>query len=1469
MQTWENVYVFISSTFNDMHAERDYLVKRVFPELSEWCEERKLRLVDIDLRWGVTEKDSQENKRVVEVCLSNIDRCRPLFLCFLGQRRGWVPKRDDISDATFDAFPKLENYLGSSVTEMEVTHALIDPMLNGSVLELQNRERAFFFMRDPEYLDDITDQNIRNVYTNEAEANPVIADYCLEELKDQVRETGRPTFEYTATWNVQATTPELLAPGKPAGIERGRLSGFRCDEQELSEVVIGQLKSAVEELYPDRAPTETAAPLQRELDEQARFLQFAQEGFIERTGDFDEIDRFLAGDDMRPCAVCAPAGMGKTSYLARLVDRLQNKGAHDVMYRFVGTSEESVSQGSMLMSLAAEITERFGVKDVPSAPRKIAETLPDLLDKAAETAGKPLVVVIDAINQLDTALDDISWIPAALPENVKFLYSFKLGEAAGDALCRELQERGEACVLQLDGFKDESNRRAVVSQYLSLYLKELDDANIDDIVTSSGSDNPLFLKVLLSELRVFGSHEGLHGQIAEQFGTTPQTAFDGLLDRLERDPGYSAVPARELVANLFGWLAHSKNGLEPGELADLLETSGLAANGADANDSVRLILRQLRAFLAKRDKRHDFFYESFLMAARERYSHPAHGGKADAEWHSDLARYFESLDNASERKTFELAYQYAHAGRGGDLVTLLTSFDYLERRIHQGGLQALAQDYGLAQIPQAAINPDDQRQLALIGEAIEMTAPTVGRDITQLPIQLFGRLMGFEAPLVKRLLEDSDRTLAARCQPWLKPLYAFLPQPGSRIARYYQALASNGAALYRDRCRMAVYCDDDRTVKVAEIDSGRVLRSFPLRSKPNWICLCEDENMLAIREMTRLYFLNLTTGRTYDAEGVAGTTVNQFAEHKGLIVTTGREPGASETAVFVSDVRTGKLVHTLTFKSGRPEDGFVNAFTAAFDQETGLLFMSTEEVGFAAYNLSEGFSPVRHYRNPGCENLDIKWKSTKLFLPEGIPYLVTATDYDGLNVYNKQSGKALAQRRIFNASGIRMAASPDGSVLAYSNFATVKFLSLATFEDLPGLALDNSKNTIDALAFSRDGRTLFVGRANGAIEAWDMQTLQQGIVYDEVKTSVKELHPDAQGDKLVSVHAGQVVVWDSSKEKAAADTTVFDVPVESFALAPDDSFLIASTTSTDGAIYRIEVPSMQCRRLVDSNNSFHARRDAIITCDSKHFGVTTYHDMEFYDCETGETAGSFHAVDALNTGDNDAQIIRNPRFAPASLSIGPRNLTVLYTQYGFLVMQDPDAPGRERLIDAFPGSVGFSRQFDNGTKLLAFSNAYTFDASVPRLKRRDDPALEDGVKLFDLASGACMEHTDDWLPLYLESLELKDHPAIKRALSNYYTTQHVSWQRFGEALQLIRREPGRVIFKRASRKLPGTAAEYAAGFVVWDSTRPEPLCWYKGSDENVRYASDGRYAFMIERNTLVAFSLENIPDMQPAPTNGE
>jgi hypothetical protein len=50
---WKTIRVFISSKFRDMLAERDYLVKVVFPALRERLERYRIYADDIDLRWGV------------------------------------------------------------------------------------------------------------------------------------------------------------------------------------------------------------------------------------------------------------------------------------------------------------------------------------------------------------------------------------------------------------------------------------------------------------------------------------------------------------------------------------------------------------------------------------------------------------------------------------------------------------------------------------------------------------------------------------------------------------------------------------------------------------------------------------------------------------------------------------------------------------------------------------------------------------------------------------------------------------------------------------------------------------------------------------------------------------------------------------------------------------------------------------------------------------------------------------------------------------------------------------------------------------------------------------------------------------------------------------------------------------------------------------------------------------------------
>src|SRR3954447_14669318 len=95
------VRVFISSTFQDMHRERDELVKRVFPRLRKLCEQRGVTWGEVDLRWGITEHQVQRGE-VLPVCLGEIDRCRPFFLGILGERYGWVPGSGRIPDGLLE-----------------------------------------------------------------------------------------------------------------------------------------------------------------------------------------------------------------------------------------------------------------------------------------------------------------------------------------------------------------------------------------------------------------------------------------------------------------------------------------------------------------------------------------------------------------------------------------------------------------------------------------------------------------------------------------------------------------------------------------------------------------------------------------------------------------------------------------------------------------------------------------------------------------------------------------------------------------------------------------------------------------------------------------------------------------------------------------------------------------------------------------------------------------------------------------------------------------------------------------------------------------------------------------------------------------------------------------------------------------------------------------------------------------------
>ena len=66
-QTSNTFRIFVSSTFSDLHAERNALQSQVFPRLRELCLQNGCRFQAIDLRWGVSAEAGRDQK-TMKIC---------------------------------------------------------------------------------------------------------------------------------------------------------------------------------------------------------------------------------------------------------------------------------------------------------------------------------------------------------------------------------------------------------------------------------------------------------------------------------------------------------------------------------------------------------------------------------------------------------------------------------------------------------------------------------------------------------------------------------------------------------------------------------------------------------------------------------------------------------------------------------------------------------------------------------------------------------------------------------------------------------------------------------------------------------------------------------------------------------------------------------------------------------------------------------------------------------------------------------------------------------------------------------------------------------------------------------------------------------------------------------------------------------------------------------------------------------
>ncbi|MCW5953282.1 MAG: DUF4062 domain-containing protein, partial [Propionibacteriaceae bacterium] len=613
------IRVFVSSTFRDMQAERDELVKRVFPLLRRRCEERGVAWSEVDLRWGVTDEQAAEGA-VLPICLAEIERTRPYFIGLLGQRYGWVP--DEIGPDLTARFGWLTADLHRSVTELEILHGVLNnPRSDG---------HAYFYLRDPAWVTALPEEE-RALYV---ESDPTGA-ARLDALRQRVRGSGIPVADYAS--------PEALG-----------------------ERVLADFEQLIDRLYPasqvpDAAGRATAVHAAFGL---ARFGLHVPR---------PELAAALSAAGS-PLLVTGEPGSGASCLVTTWADgwAAANPGATVLVHH----CDADAAAGDFRL-LAARVIGALGgdyddaVDQLAEAPpAAVASALAQALRSTGLRQGKEpaaALVVLDGVDQLaegspgDRA-PDLRWLPADLADSpVRFVLT-----GSGERARAAFAYRGWP-VLEVPPLT-EAERRAITATVLAAGAKQLDEENLAPLVTAPATGNPRFLVTVLDELRQHGDHFTLRPLIDRLTAAGSVEALLGLvLDRYERDferdrPG--------LVADTMRALWAARYGLAEAELLDLL-TPGPEHLPQRSWAPLHLAAEQ---HLVSRGGLLGFAHAAIRRAVEQRYL-------ATPEWrmaaHHGLATYFASQP-LGPRVADELGWQWAEAGDGPRLRATLSDLEWAE-----------------------------------------------------------------------------------------------------------------------------------------------------------------------------------------------------------------------------------------------------------------------------------------------------------------------------------------------------------------------------------------------------------------------------------------------------------------------------------------------------------------------------------------------------------------------------------------------------------------------------------------------------------------------------------------------------------------------------------------------------------------------------------------------------------------------
>lgn len=635
--------IFVSSTFKDMHLERDLIQTKLSPDLNEKAYQKRIEGIKFqDLRWGIdtdTKDEEDKDKKILEVCLDEIENNRPYFMVLVGDRYGWIPENDLVKETgvRYGIYEKDEK-IEKSITNLEVDYAF-----------LKNPKYAKYSFA---YIRNIVGDVTGTIYEQDPEEKEKI-----EKLKEEIR-ASLPA-ENIHEYDVIYKNGYLVGVDKFVDFAKEDMTKFLFEKETTKESLTDNQKEIL--YHKTQADEKSVISNARKSIEEKLVKEIKNNNII---------------------TVKGKSGSGKSTLMSTLSNRIVKESYSIIL--FSSLTPRTTSATGMMGIITEYISEilkyennfidfdeilddhkeeisNSGPKGDLSAEEMLYETA---LREYLKKGKREIVILIDAIDQLDNAKGIAALIkPLNFNEDskVKFIISY----------LDEDEKVNDDYIFLNDylnfklGELEDRDKLEVINASLANNNKELPFEIKKEIIKKEGSLSPLYISLLVQRLLMMNREDYLNilssGDGYEKITSYQKNLIKKMPNDLEELILDTIIHAsKNLKANTddveetITYIAVSRRGLRESDLKKIYELKGKDYNSLD----FATLKKYLRAFFLE-DKylRIDFTHKIIRHAILGTISK-----KEKRNYHDNIAKAFMTLPIEDPIKLQEQYYSAYKAG---------------------------------------------------------------------------------------------------------------------------------------------------------------------------------------------------------------------------------------------------------------------------------------------------------------------------------------------------------------------------------------------------------------------------------------------------------------------------------------------------------------------------------------------------------------------------------------------------------------------------------------------------------------------------------------------------------------------------------------------------------------------------------------------------------------------------------------